>query len=634
MPSKILNIKCYLEGVEIPIEAAQISIAVNQVSTCSISIPPTNQGFKIRPRTRVHLFWLDDATGEWLLIWEGEVLSLGFSKDGNSRSLQLSCMDMSNYWDYTFKMMWSMGTGFKTTPEIMFYGNTSAYIQVPAQGEAVQEGVWRKIMKGQNLPDAIISFLNDLTKEIPYYNAINSRSRINDQLRLVDDKHVQKLLVGSSLSALTSNLSGGNGDMATIRDLMNTFISLIGYTFCSIGAPSWRAYNNTLGSFYLTPNTYGCLPPRCNVVFPDTCSRINYSRSFMQEPTRVWARGQVIPQGPQNTLSAANCGAPAYLYKFLTKKRKTIDRSSLFSAITDEELEKGIVPSNISIPFAELFSISPKSGSANTKYMQQYVDYMFQLSRYAGRTLSFSTPLNPFFACNFPCVVFDASRSYFAQIASISHSISASGGGYTSVECNLAREVDVKNDDSPFIVDSWFCENYQPDKIHLTYSDVLGCQALGSLDDVNLLESPSDPSKVGSGAAYQAVDHDKSTETNWVYPKKLNMSKVAARVYNPSDPDNSQYHAEFRANSSYAFADTYSRRRLANMKEVFRFYNITDTGSYPPEEFDTDMHSYPMELDGLTNVNGKTVVLSGLYKRDIVRDYVKEIKTSRVLDGR
>lgn len=620
MPGQLLDVKCYLEGIEVPLESATISIVANQASVCTLALPPTNRGFKFRPRTRVHLFWHDDVSKDWLLLWEGEALALGFSKEHNSRSLQLSCMDLSNYWDYTIKMMMSLSTGIKLAPEVMFFGNTKASISV--SGDALVEQVWERMSKKRSLPEAILSFLQTMTDEIPYYSMVNNRNRINQQIRLLDDRHVQQLLQVTQMTALTQNLSGSNGDDASLRSIINSFLGLVAYSQVSLGAPA--LVDGKLNTFLLTPNTYGCLPPRCNVILPDVCSTINYSRNFMQEPTRMWCRGQPIPGGENGTLTAVNCTAPAYLFKALSdRNRGQIDKSLVFKTFTDEELEKGVIAQNIAMPFPQLFSLNPKTKSYNVKYLQQYVDYMFQLSRYAGRSLRFSTPLNPWLACNFPCVVFDAAQSYFAQVVSVSHVLGGNSGGYTQVECNLAREIDVENDDSPFIAESWFNDNYQPKNIHATYQQLLGCSALGDPVAALVTEKPGAADGVNSGAAYQSEGAN-----------RLNTSRVAAGVYDPSHPEQSQYHAAVRSNSAYAFADAYRRRPLARMRDVFAFYGIKDPGSYPPTEFDGDFASYPANDQTLGSVNGGTVLTSAKYKRDIVKAYADELRANRALDGR
>ncbi|MEN6550200.1 MAG: hypothetical protein ABFE07_29500 [Armatimonadia bacterium] len=617
MPGQVLNIKCYLEGVEVPLSSVSISSGVNAASTASISLPPSRAGFKLRPRTRVHLFWLDDATREWLLLWEGEILGLSSEKEPGSRSLSYACADLSNYWDYTPKMMMSLSTGVQFMSEIMFYGNTSSTVSVGK--DLVVDQIWERLAQKSSLPEAIKSFLADLTNDIPYFQTVNGRTKLNEQLRLVDDTHVQELIKATDLTALCQNVSGASGDKATLRQILQAFAGMAGYLLCAPGTPAWTG--NSLGSFFLLPNTYGCLPPRCNVVFPDTCSKISYQRNFMAEPTRMWCRGQPIPGADPGKLTAVNCTAPAYLFEAIAKPGGSVSKESIFSSFTDEELERGVRPEILDMPFPQLFSLNPDKKSYNVEYLQQYVDYAFQVARYAGRTLSFSTPLNPWLVAGFPCAVFDSVQSYFAQIDAVNHVVDGSGGGYSHVQCSLAREIDPANDDSPFIAKDWFNANYQPAKIHDTYQALLGCAALGDPSAALIAEKPGGADAVASGSAYKMQGSD-----------RLNTSRVAAGVYSSEDKGTSQYHAAVQANSAYSFADGYRRRPLARMRDVFAFYGVSQPGQYPPEEFDGDLLSY--KGAGPQSVNGGTIVTAAKYKRNLVKAYADELRQSRVLDGR
>lgn len=616
MPGRVLNVKCYLEGIEVPFAGAQITVTTNQASSCTLSIPPTNLAFKIRPRTRVHLFWFDDVSGKWLLLWEGEVLSLGYTKRPGSRSLQLRCQDLSNYWDYTLKMLFNLRDGAQVSgTKTFFFGNTSCMVHITPT--AAQDKIWTKLTNGDDLPRAVSDFLKQLTDQMPYYQSVNARMKLNRQLQLVDDDRAKNLLKVSTMVALTSNLVGRQGDTTSIRDIINSFCSLINYTHGSLGAPAYLKHQLT--SFLLKPNTYGCLPPRCNVLFPDTCGGIEYSRDFMQEPTRAMCRAQMVPGQTPNDLTSPVITAPTYLFDSL-KSLSQPNSEDIFKIFTDEELEKGVVPQVINLPCPELLSIDPNGGSGE-EYSRQYVDYMFQMARYAGRGLGLNCELNPWLVCNFPLVVFDATRSYFAQVDTISHTIDASGGGYTNVSCSLAREVDVAKDDSPFISNAWFSEKYQPTNIHSTYQDLLGCAALGDRLAAATFESPGTAAMVGSGAAYQLQNSS-----------RVNTSRVAATVYDPANPQSSAYHHAAASGNAYAFADAYRRRPLASLDDVVDFYNMGKTQGDPPTELGGSFSSSGGDL--VPSVNGGSIVTSQTYKRDIVRAYVKEINASRVLDGR
>lgn len=153
-----LRIRLFLEGVEIPVIAAQVQVQPNSPAVCSIQIPPLAEGTRFLPRTTVHLFFLDfyevqspllsDAGSavtavangsknptlyersalravkqdgsfdqevisqkivpdffneRYKLLFGGEVIGFQWTKDSTQRSLVLQCADFSNYWDYAYQ---------------------------------------------------------------------------------------------------------------------------------------------------------------------------------------------------------------------------------------------------------------------------------------------------------------------------------------------------------------------------------------------------------------------------------------------------------------------------------------------------------------------------------------------------
>jgi hypothetical protein len=140
-----LKLRLFLEGVEVPVIAANIQTAPNSPMVASIQVPPLAEGTRLLPRTIVHLFFLDDAftshvsrsieadtspdahereleeekarnslnelgnveedlrNWDYKLLFGGEVIGWQWSKNQTQRSLVLQCEDFSNYWDYAMQ---------------------------------------------------------------------------------------------------------------------------------------------------------------------------------------------------------------------------------------------------------------------------------------------------------------------------------------------------------------------------------------------------------------------------------------------------------------------------------------------------------------------------------------------------
>ena len=115
-----LGLRLFLEGIEVPVISAQIQIVADAPAAASIQIIATNASLDFLPRTMVHLFFYDFVAAasysptvdqnqadfdyqQYKLLFMGEVQGISFSKDSGNRSVMLSCVDFSNYWDTTYQ---------------------------------------------------------------------------------------------------------------------------------------------------------------------------------------------------------------------------------------------------------------------------------------------------------------------------------------------------------------------------------------------------------------------------------------------------------------------------------------------------------------------------------------------------
>jgi hypothetical protein len=149
-----LRLRLFLEGVEVPVIAAQITAQPNAPLQAAIQIVPHHLGTKFFPRTLVHLYFLDffeqanpslahrpagnpgdpkkqdpttyeqgrqraqNSSGQvesnssflqdvantrYKLCFVGEVVGFQWTKNQTQRSLVLQCLGLSNYWDYAYQ---------------------------------------------------------------------------------------------------------------------------------------------------------------------------------------------------------------------------------------------------------------------------------------------------------------------------------------------------------------------------------------------------------------------------------------------------------------------------------------------------------------------------------------------------
>ena len=147
-----IDLRLFLEGIEVPVISAIVQSQPNQAATCAIQIPANDFALLFKPRTLVHLFFYDfyggapsasqvfvagdgirrtetvsvdpelagllpedrfesdpdqDAVdrenGNYKLLFGGEVVGINFQKTPAGRAVILQCMDWSGYWDTTYQ---------------------------------------------------------------------------------------------------------------------------------------------------------------------------------------------------------------------------------------------------------------------------------------------------------------------------------------------------------------------------------------------------------------------------------------------------------------------------------------------------------------------------------------------------
>lgn len=119
-----LHLRCFLEGIEVPVIGASVTSQLNAPATATIQIVPSDVLATLLPRTTVHLFFLDSVAfsareegsnpddHDYRLLFCGEVFDTSIAKSGHgSRSASIRCMDFSNVWDtnYSYIMRYAVG---------------------------------------------------------------------------------------------------------------------------------------------------------------------------------------------------------------------------------------------------------------------------------------------------------------------------------------------------------------------------------------------------------------------------------------------------------------------------------------------------------------------------------------------
>jgi hypothetical protein len=164
--AKPLHLRLFLEGIEVPVISAQVSINSFAPAAAAIQVVPLDQVLDLKPRTMVHLFFLEEplmrnaettrtsladlrgpgsvsnSSGDtdlsdesYKLLFCGELIGYSFAKNPMSRSTVLQCLDHSSYWDSLQATMLDYGPdGNAFVHKASLYASNEAlFANVPTQ---------------------------------------------------------------------------------------------------------------------------------------------------------------------------------------------------------------------------------------------------------------------------------------------------------------------------------------------------------------------------------------------------------------------------------------------------------------------------------------------------------------------
>ncbi len=237
------------------------------------------------------------------------------------------------------------------------------------------------------------------------------------------------------------------------------------------------------------PDCFFAAAPKCNVLFPDQYTQLQYSRNYLQETTRLRLSVDWLFGENSGDLLAEYHFAPST--SDIQKIAKKQGNSGL-RALLPWEIYSGILPKFESIHEMNYVAgqgerrrgIKGNITGAATNYAQRTANFNYFKYRFASRSCEISAKFNPFLVCGFPAVVIDrpfivdpdqalqirqqigtnnqqddmgefvrtaartinAPTQYLGMIAALSHSVQQDGAA-TSVVLTHARTHRITDDD-------------------------------------------------------------------------------------------------------------------------------------------------------------------------------------------
>ena len=211
----------------------------------------------------------------------------------------------------------------------------------------------------------------------------------------------------------------------------------------------------------LAPDLFMVPPPKCNVLFPTHYMNVQFSRSWLQEVTRLILHGQYRSGQETSTLYFS----PNRTTGLIGPSDKSVAQAlqSGMTFLMPHELVTGPIPAFDSIGDMAVFrrinrklvetdkKKSPKSQMYDAQeFLQRAANFLFVSKRFESRQMSVECRFSPQMVPGLPVLVLDPpdgavdglGTHYVGQLSSLTHQFTATGGCSTSARLEKCRRTD------------------------------------------------------------------------------------------------------------------------------------------------------------------------------------------------
>jgi hypothetical protein len=484
MTGRALNAKLFLEGIEVPMIGATVSYTVNTAAIAYIDVVPHKSINNIKPRTLVHVFVRDFHNPEegfpYVLMFEGEVFGIAFGKTTTSRTMTLSCIDYSSYWDnaiiYFMDPLKSLGKGAEElASEGMNQANNS---KMGIPGQVVSHSTSSFFLQtisgaGGDFLDGLVAVYKKITKINSFFKLSDEKLHIVDRITLKSSGKLTELLQQDQARSWFEGIVGSFTGYQTLRMVVQDLMGIIFHDGVTIPFPA--LVGGKLIEFVFKPNLFMIPPPTCNIFYPDEYSSFNFNRNFFQEPTRLIYQPSLPVFGAGVAIKMPHTFAPDSFAHFMKAQGVTdyigtgdlqisadtfgfyLDPDSGESAetnnglkreqqfLTNEERMKGMLLTNETMMPAVTQFRGSVGQEGNSNLSAKIAKYLFFKKRFQQREVQITSHLKPSVVPGFNVMILDdsdADQTVLAYCSSVTHRVYANQGGYTNIQLSYARTVE------------------------------------------------------------------------------------------------------------------------------------------------------------------------------------------------
>lgn len=332
----------------------------------------------------------DASKSTWRLLFEGEVATIQIHQKDDFKSVGLVCKDLSNYWYHIYQAYLNR-TSLASSSEVELVSFVNASENSIIKSEAIYNtsfpnffgdfviatmfngfirvagsGAGATPVKLPNPRGSVVIALFDLlaaTTDInKFFSDAHTRLKMLEKLFTFPDDKIPKYfdLKATTIQAFAKQFTGQLGQLGTLATVISKFLDFVFYSYTPIPAPPFatnpsrdtdsdgdvdpqtlpRNIENqgttpAILSTLFKPATTFTVAPRCNVIYPSRVSEFHFSKSYLDEPTRLRMSIQTIPNPTGNPKTSA---LDAVVYA-PPQANITSSGSNLVSALAKEAID-------------------------------------------------------------------------------------------------------------------------------------------------------------------------------------------------------------------------------------------------------------------------------------------------------
>ena len=274
--AQYLNLRLFLEGVEVPVIGASVTSSVGAPAQATIQVVGDPAVLRLAPRTLVHLFVYDphgvskvnpkSADAKYVLLFSGDLMEVQYQKSSATRNATLVCVDDTSYYDlaytyfYTQAAIESTNIQELTRERAAFVGAKTGRTDVASAslvlGDMLNTVFRDPVPRTSGLKDlkgllgAIIRILEEFmgVDDVSaggvnqFFSMHSRRKRLLQQIGMLDDDRIAiKLLSSEFIINFIKKKSDQLGDLVTARQLVKYILDFMYYNLVPISSPRYIA---------------------------------------------------------------------------------------------------------------------------------------------------------------------------------------------------------------------------------------------------------------------------------------------------------------------------------------------------------------------------------------------------------